>query len=130
MGSRPQGEFGGFPPFRALSCVGMAMSSDPRRLSALIETQTALAATGFDTGSLIATVANHVRELTGADASLVELLDADGNVIRAAADSAVAQVGHELDPDSLAGRSFHDRELLAWDGVNGEETPVPMGVMR
>jgi diguanylate cyclase (GGDEF)-like protein len=75
-------------------------------------------------------VANHVRELTGAEASLVELLDRSGRVYRAAADSAVAQVGHELDPDSLAGRSAHDKELLAWDGVDSEAPPVGSGVMR
>jgi diguanylate cyclase (GGDEF)-like protein len=101
------------------------MSSDPRRLSALIETQTALAATGPDTASIIGTLALHVRQLTGADASLVELVGERGMITRAAADGAIAQVGNELDPDSLAGRALHDRELLAWDDVDGGQVVLP-----
>jgi diguanylate cyclase (GGDEF)-like protein len=101
------------------------MSSDPRRLSALIETQTALAATGPDTAAIIGTLALHIRQLTGADASLVELIGDRGLVTVAAADGAVAQVGSELDPDSLGGRAFHDRELLAWDDVDGGTVTLP-----
>ena len=101
------------------------MSSDPRRLSALIETQTALAATGPDTAAILGTLALHVRQLTGADASLVELVGDRGMITRAASDGAVAQVGAELDPDSLAGRAFHDRELLAWDDVDGGAVTLP-----
>jgi diguanylate cyclase len=101
------------------------MSSDPRRLSALIETQTALAATGPDTASILGTLALHVRQLTGADASLVEMVGDRGLITRAAADGAVAQVGNELDADSLAGRAFHDRELVAWDDVDGGAVVLP-----
>jgi len=106
------------------------MSSDPRRLSALIETQTALAASGLGTASLLATLATHLRELTGADASLIELLDDEGLVSRAAADSAVAQVGHKLDPDCLAGRALLERELVTWDEAHGDRTEVPTTTSR
>jgi diguanylate cyclase (GGDEF)-like protein len=105
------------------------MSSDPRRLSALIETQTALAATGPDSPAILGTLALHVRQLTGADASLVEMVGDTGMVLRAASDGAVAQVGHELDPDGLAGRSFHDRELLHWDDVDGGAVTLPQTVV-
>jgi diguanylate cyclase (GGDEF)-like protein len=91
----------------------------------LIETQTALAASGPDTAAILATLALHVRQLTGADASLVELVGEGGVVIRAAADGAVAQVGHELDPDGLAGRAFFDRELVPWDDVDGGPVLLP-----
>src|SRR5215208_6859191 len=101
------------------------MSSDPRRLSALIETQTALAATGPDTAAIVGTLALHVRQLTGADASLVEMVGDRGLITRAAADGAVAQVGNELDADSLAGRAFHDRELVPWDDVDGPPVVLP-----
>jgi diguanylate cyclase (GGDEF)-like protein len=101
------------------------MTPDPRRLSALIETQTALAATGPDTAAILGTLALHVRQLTGADASLVELVGDRGLITRAASDGAVAQVGAELDADSLAGRAFHDRELVAWDDVDGGKVALP-----
>ena len=104
------------------------MSSDPRRLSALIETQTALAATGPDTAAIIGTLALHVRQLTGADASLVEIVGDTGTVIRAASDGAIAQVGAELDPESLGGRAFHDRELVPWDDVDGGAVTLPKTV--
>src|SRR5215212_8370843 len=104
------------------------MSSDPRRLSALIETQTALAATGPDSNAILGTLALHVRQLTGADASIVELVGEGGKVTRAAADGAVAQVGQELDPDGLPARAFHDRELVHWDDVDGGVVQLPKTV--
>src|SRR5687767_2869987 len=88
------------------------MSSDPRRLAALIETQTAMAAAGFDVGGLLTAAAAHARALTGAEGSVVELLDDERRVTRAAADSAIVQVGLNVDPDTVAGRALQERRLV------------------
>ena len=105
------------------------MSADPRRLAALIETQTTLAAAGLDRRSLLSTVAAHVRELTGADASLVELVE-DGHVRRGVADNAAIEVGVPVDPDSLAGQAFFQDQLLSWEGEAGSPSKVPPSSMR
>ena len=68
------------------------MTPDPRRLSALIETQTALAATGPDTAAILGTLALHIRQLTGADASLVELI---GDRVRLLPNTAGCQTARE-----------------------------------
>src|SRR3954464_13918860 len=100
------------------------MSADPRRLAALIETQTTLAATGLDTRALLTAVASHVRELTGADASSVELVDQSGVITRAAADNAVVSVGMPLEHDGLAGQAFFEDKLVTL--AEGPRTgPVP-----
>ena len=105
------------------------MSADPRRLAALIETQTVLAATGLDKRSLLSTVAAHVRELTGADASLVELV-VDGHVQRAVGENAVVEVGVPLDPDALAGQAFFQDQLLSWEGETGNSHAMPASSLR
>jgi diguanylate cyclase (GGDEF)-like protein len=69
------------------------MEADARRLLALVDCQTALAAAGMDTAGLITSAAAYLRDLTGAGASVVELRDGDGRVTHAAADGA--------DPDVL-----------------------------
>src|SRR5690349_15905056 len=100
------------------------MGPDPRRLTALIETQSALAAAGPDAGAVVSIVASHARELTGADGCVIELIDGSNNVFRAAADSAVVQVGGPVDPDGLAGRAVAERRLMTLVDIAQEGQPT------
>jgi diguanylate cyclase (GGDEF)-like protein len=91
------------------------MTSDPRQLAALIHAQETIAAAGLDVSAVLMALATHARELTGAGGSMVELVDGEGRVTRAAADSAAVQVGVELADTGTTGRAMMQRRLVRWD---------------
>jgi diguanylate cyclase (GGDEF)-like protein len=82
------------------------MGSDPRRLLAIVHAQNALAAVGLDLGAVLAVLVASAKELTGASGASVEIVDQQDKVVRAAADSAVVQVGVELDAGTLSGQCY------------------------
>jgi diguanylate cyclase (GGDEF)-like protein len=91
------------------------MTSDPRQLAALIHAQETIAAAGLDVSAVMMALATHARELTGAGGALVELVDGEGVVTRAAADSAAVQVGIPLLDTGATGRAMMQRRLVRWD---------------
>jgi diguanylate cyclase (GGDEF)-like protein len=91
------------------------MTSDPRQLAALIHAQETIAAAGLDVSAVMMALATHARELTGAGGALVELVDGEGTVTRAAADSAAVQVGVPLVDTGATGRALMQRRLVRWD---------------
>jgi diguanylate cyclase (GGDEF)-like protein len=100
------------------------MSADPRRLAALVEAQSVLAAVGLNSRELLAKVAGHLCELTGADSALVELVDGEGMIYQAAGVNTVSEVGVPLPSEGLAGQAFFHDQLVRWD-YNGIDVPVP-----
>lgn len=91
------------------------MSADPRQLTALIHAQETIAAAGLDVGDVIVALATHARELTGANGSIVELVDEKGVVTQGAADNASVLVGSALPDMSASARSVMQRRLVRWD---------------
>src|SRR3954452_21389486 len=103
------------------------MTSDPRQLAALIHAQETIAAAGLDVSAVMMALATHARELTGAGGALVELVDGEGVVTRAAADSAAVQVGVPLTDMGATGRAMMQRRLVRWDEPSPEaDAPGPM----
>src|SRR3954470_10492907 len=99
------------------------MTPDPRQLAALIHAQETIAAAGLDVSAVMMALATHARELTGAGGAMVELVDPDGVVNRAAADSAAVQVGLPLAENGASGRAYMQRRLVRWDAP---ETDAPL----
>jgi GGDEF domain-containing protein len=99
------------------------MTSDPRQLAALIHAQETIAAAGLDVAAVIMSLATHARELTGAGGSMVELVDAEHRVTRAAADSAAVQVGLGLADAGATGRALLQRRLVRWDAPEEGDGP-------
>lgn len=103
------------------------MSSDPRQLAALIHAQETIAAAGLDVSAVMMALATHARELTGAGGALVELVDGEGIVTRAAADSAAVQVGVPLTDMGATGRAMMQRRLVRWDEPSPDaDAPGPV----
>jgi len=100
------------------------MSPDPRRLLAIIQAQNGLAALGLDSAALLAHLVASARELTGASGAAVEIVDEKDIVIRAAADSAVVQVGVPLDAGTLAGQSYMGEKTIRIDREAGSPGPA------
>jgi diguanylate cyclase (GGDEF)-like protein len=99
------------------------MAPDPRQLAALIHAQETIASAGLDVSAVMMALATHMRELTGAGGALVELVDREGVVTRAAADSAAVQVGVPLLDAGASGRAYMQRRLVRWDAPD-PEAPV------
>ena len=91
------------------------VTADPRQLTALIHAQETIASAGLEVGDVLVSLAGHVRELTGATGAIVELVDPDGTVTQAAADSAAVQVGVRLPDLSASARAMMQRRLVRWD---------------
>jgi diguanylate cyclase (GGDEF)-like protein len=106
------------------------MTSDPRQLAALIHAQETIAAAGLDVSAVMMALATHARELTGAGGALVELVDREGTVTRAAADSAAVQVGVPLLDAGATGRAMMQRRLVRWDEPEPDPDAVGAPVVR
>jgi diguanylate cyclase (GGDEF)-like protein len=100
--------------------------SDSRRLAALIQAQETIAGVGLDGAATLLALSSHARELTGADGALVELVDANGQVTRAAADSAAVAVGVPLAEDVPRGRAFLQRRFVRADDAGGTVLAAPL----
>lgn len=100
------------------------MTNDPRQLAALIHAQETIASAGLDVGNVLVTLAGHVREMTGATGSIVELVDDEGIVTHAAADSTAVQVGVRMADASATVRAVMQRRLVRWDeATDGAASP-------
>jgi diguanylate cyclase (GGDEF)-like protein len=107
------------------------MTADPRQLAALIHAQESIASAGLDAAAVMLSLATHARELTGATGSMVEMVDADGVVVRAAADCAAVAVGEPLRGISATGRALAQQRLVRWDeGDQGEPRTEGRGNAR
>ena len=100
------------------------MGADPRRLLAIVHAQNAIAAVGLDLTGVLSILVTTARELTGATASTVEIVDDRHRVIRAAADSGVVQVGVRLGSSTLGGLAYTSERTIRIDDADGGEGPA------
>lgn len=78
----------------------------------IIETQTLLASNDFNLDSFMNTVVGGMEELTSATGAVVELIEGEDMVYKAASGSVAAYVGIRLKRDgSLSGLCVSDREM-------------------
>jgi diguanylate cyclase (GGDEF)-like protein len=92
------------------------MTPDAERLLAIIATQTAIARSGLDAQAVMETVCAQARELTRADGAVVELVEGDAMVYRAAAGRGREHAGLRLSrTGSLSGLSVERRAVLVCD---------------
>src|SRR6185369_10554343 len=82
-------------------------------LMAIIQTQTEIAKLGLDLGAMMELVAEHIQLLTNAQGAIVELVEGDEMVYRAAAGMAGSQLGLRLKREgSLSGLAVASGEIL------------------
>ena len=88
------------------------------RLLAIISLQNEIAAARLDFAEIMRVVVRRARELTGASAAVVELLDGDEMVYRAASGTAADSIGLRLRKNaSLSGRCVELAVPLCCDDV-------------
>jgi diguanylate cyclase (GGDEF)-like protein len=93
-----------------------------RELDRLAETQNAIATSEFDLDAVLSTVVHEARLLTGADAAVVEILDGDDLVNRAAAGTAESHLGLRLpSAGAISGLALMTGEALVCDGSETDE---------
>jgi diguanylate cyclase (GGDEF)-like protein len=84
-----------------------------RELDHLAETQNAIATSRFDLDAVLTTVVEEAKRLTDAHAAVVETLDGDELVYRAASGTAVQHVGLRLrSAGALSGLALRENEAL------------------
>jgi PAS domain S-box-containing protein len=93
-----------------------ALRRDRERLSAVIATQHAVATAPRDLPTVLNTVVERARELTGADGAVIELAEGEWMVYRAASGTAAAHVGVRVPiATSLTGLCVREGQLLRCD---------------
>lgn len=91
-------------------------SVSPEILLAIIKTQTEIARLGLDLGGVIAFVAEYVKDLVGADGAVVELVEDNEMIYRAATGNMRNQLGLRLKRvGSLSGLCVQMRQILRCD---------------
>jgi len=99
-----------------------ALRADAARRQALIKTQHAVAAARLDQDTLMQVVIGHAQALTGADGAMIELLEGEELVCRAACGAATALVGLRLAiGQSLSGRCVQTGEAQRCDDAERDE---------
>ena len=99
-----------------------ALHADAARRQALIETQHAVAAAQLDHDTLMEVVIGHAQSLTNADGAMLELLEGEELVCRAACGGATALVGLRLAiGQSLSGRCVQTGEAQHCDDAEQDE---------
>jgi diguanylate cyclase (GGDEF)-like protein len=97
-----------------------ALSSE--RLLAIIETQNEIVATALALEAVMAIVLQRAQELVGAAAGVIEMLDGDDMVYRAACGTAQPDVGLRLSADrSLSGLCVRRNEVLYCEDSQSDE---------
>jgi len=95
---------------------------DSTRLLAVVRVQQEIAASARDTDAVMEVVATRARELTRADASVVELLEEDESVCRGASGTARRHLGLRLSRSaSLSGRSMFEQRVLVCDDAETDD---------
>ncbi|MGE5186481.1 MAG: diguanylate cyclase domain-containing protein [Acidobacteriota bacterium] len=84
----------------------------PERLLAIIELQNAIAAAGMNADDVMRIVADRAPALAGGTGAVVELIEGDDVVCRAAGGATKQQLGLRLSQSSAAGRCVADRKPL------------------
>jgi PAS domain S-box-containing protein len=93
--------------------AGLRVRAQRERLEALVVAQHAVATAGLDLDAVMSVTVEHALRLTGAEGSVVELVDGEEMVYRAAAGSTAPYVGLRLlVQGSLSGRCVLERETL------------------
>jgi PAS domain S-box-containing protein len=93
-----------------------ALRSDRERLAAVIATQHAVATAPRDLATVMNTLVERTRELTGADGAVIELAEGEWMVYRAASGTAAAHVGVRVPiASSLSGQCVREERLLHCD---------------
>jgi PAS domain S-box-containing protein len=93
-----------------------ALCRDRERLRAVIATQHAVATAPRDLATVMNTLVERTRELTGADGAVIELAEGDWMVYRAASGTAATHVGVRVAiASSLSGQCVREARLLRCD---------------
>jgi PAS domain S-box-containing protein len=93
-----------------------ALRRDRERLSAVIATQHAVATAPRDLATVMNTLVERTRELTGADGAVIELAEGEWMVYRAGSGTAAPHVGVRLPiASSLTGQCVREERLLRCD---------------
>jgi signal transduction histidine kinase/DNA-binding NarL/FixJ family response regulator/HPt (histidine-containing phosphotransfer) domain-containing protein len=93
-----------------------ALRKDRERLSAIIATQHAVATAPRDLATVMNTLVERARELTGADGAVIELAEGDWMVYRAGSGTAAKHVGERVAiGSSLSGQCVREARLLRCD---------------
>jgi diguanylate cyclase (GGDEF)-like protein len=91
-------------------------SADPAMLMEIIRAQTEIARLGLDLGGVMTFVTDRVQKLTGAGGAIVELVEGEEMVYRAASGMAGRQLGLRLQRNrSLSGLCVAQRRVLRCD---------------
>jgi diguanylate cyclase (GGDEF)-like protein len=100
----------------------MGPSRSTEQLRAIIRTQTEIAASGLDAGTIMQLIAARAQELTRASAGLIELVEDDEMVYSVATGEATPYLGMRLQREtSLSGRSVTERRALRSDDTGRDE---------
>jgi transcriptional regulator with GAF, ATPase, and Fis domain len=93
-----------------------ALERDRERLRAIIATQHAVATAPRDLQTVMNTLVERARELTGADGAVIELAEGDWMVCKAASGTAASHVGVRVAiASSLTGQCVREGRLLRCD---------------
>jgi diguanylate cyclase (GGDEF)-like protein len=93
-----------------------------QRLLAIVQAQTEIAASRLDPQAVMAVVADRARDVTGAEAAVVELLEGDSMVYAHAVGTAAPFVGTRLAAAaSLSGRCMREGRVIRCDDARGDE---------
>lgn len=96
-----------------------ALQRHANRLSAIVETQAAVAAAVPDLNRVLQLVTERAQGLTGAGGAVIELVDGDEMVYHTATGSAASSVGLRLSRDtSLSGLCMRTGEILCYDDAD------------
>lgn len=102
------------------------MGSDPRRLVAIIDVLTRIASAQLDVGAILSLAATEARSLTGAQASVIEIVAPDGTVSQGAADGAAVLAGRLFDRSTLPGQAVENGEVMRCDDLENDPRTVDM----
>jgi diguanylate cyclase (GGDEF)-like protein len=99
----------------------MEGAMEPERLLAVIETQNEIAATALDLDAVMALVVERARELTGAAAAVIELVEGEEMVYRVTSGLAHEHLGRRLPASgSLSGRCILEGRILHCEDASGD----------
>jgi diguanylate cyclase (GGDEF)-like protein len=102
-----------------------------QRLLAIVQAQTEIATSRLEPQAAMAVVAERARDVTGAEAAVVELLDGESMVYAHAVGSAAPYVGTRLAAaSSLSGLCMRERRVIRCDDASRDERVDGQAALR
>ncbi len=105
--------------------------ASPKRLRAIIQTQTEIAASELDLDAVMELIARRAQDLTNASGGVIEIADGDEMVYRVAVGEATPFLGVRLKKDaSLSGRCLMEEKVLRSDDTSVDPRVDPEACRR